>query len=290
MLYKIPVTQDVLDFLEHKNIVLLNSNSMKDRSLKLGDELKFDSSLQVHPYAAFQYGGSILFNMGAFSYSRSCLGGDDGRSNVQNVEIGRYCSIADEVRIFQADHDIANFTTSTYIYNMPSFRREGRMVKDRAKVTKRELKPAPIKDTESAVVHIGHDVWIGSHVALRPGITIGHGACIATGAIVVKDVPPYAIVGGVPAKVIKYRFDEATVEKLLALAWWQYDFLGFRVQADAPMDVFIATVSEQVANGELTPWETTPVTAKDLLAFREIPSKISYLRIPPTDGANDAEG
>lgn len=273
MLYKISITQDVLDFLEHKNIVLLNSNFMKDRSVKIGDELKFDSRLQVHPYAAFQYGGNILFNMGAFSYVRSCLGGDDGRSNVQNVEIGRYCSIADNVRIFQADHDIRNFTTSTYIYTVPSFRRESRLVRERAKtIPKRELSLIPSRDMHSDPVCIGHDVWIGSHVALKPGITIGHGACIATGSIVVKDVPPYAIVGGVPAKVIKYRFDEATVEKLLALAWWQYDFLGFRVQADAPIDVFIQTVAEQVANGELTPWETTPVTAKDLLAFSNVRS------------------
>ena len=276
MMYKIPVTPDVLEFLEEQHILLLNSNVTKDRSLKIGDDLKFDSALKVHPYTAFQYGGNTLFNMGAFSYVRSCLGGGEGRSDVQNVDIGRYCSIADNVRIFEADHEIQNFTTSSYIYAMPSYRRENRMVKERAKVTRRELKAVRITNAASPVVRIGHDVWIGSHVALKPGITIGNGACIATGSVVTRDVPPYAIVAGIPAKVIKYRFDPAAVERLLALEWWQYDFLGFRVQADAPIDTFIQTVAGQIAGGELTPWETTPVTAKDLLALSDMRSLAGF--------------
>lgn len=61
---------------------------------------------------------------------------------------------------------------------------------------------------------IGNDVWIGAKVIIKCGVTIGHGAIVA------KDVPPYAIVGGVPAKIIKYRFDEATIRQLLELEWW----------------------------------------------------------------------
>jgi len=70
---------------------------------------------------------------------------------------------------------------------------------------------------------IGHDVWIGLNAVIMNGVNVGTGAVIGAGAIVTKDVPPYAIVGGVPAKVIKYRFDEETIEQLLSSRWWELD-------------------------------------------------------------------
>ena len=69
---------------------------------------------------------------------------------------------------------------------------------------------------------IGNDVWIGYNATIMAGVTIGDGAIIATNATVVKDIPPYSIVGGNPAQVIKYRFDEATRDKLLQLKWWDW--------------------------------------------------------------------
>ena len=67
---------------------------------------------------------------------------------------------------------------------------------------------------------LGNDVWVGSHVLINGGVTVGHGAVIGAGAVVVKDVPPYAIVGGVPAKIIRFRFSPEVIEKLLELQWW----------------------------------------------------------------------
>lgn len=70
---------------------------------------------------------------------------------------------------------------------------------------------------------IGNDVWIGYKACIMPGVHIGDGAIIAAHAVVTKDVPPYAVVGGNPAKVIKYRFDQQKIQKLLELQWWNWD-------------------------------------------------------------------
>ena len=72
-------------------------------------------------------------------------------------------------------------------------------------------------------IRIGNDVWIGYGATILSGVNIGHGAIIAANACVVKDVPPYAIVGGVPAKLIRYRFDVNTINTLLKIKWWDWD-------------------------------------------------------------------
>ena len=69
---------------------------------------------------------------------------------------------------------------------------------------------------------IGNDVWIGANVYIKNGIVIGDGSVIAAGAVVVKDVPPYAIVGGVPAKIIRYRFPQDIIDGLLTIKWWNW--------------------------------------------------------------------
>lgn len=70
---------------------------------------------------------------------------------------------------------------------------------------------------------IGNDVWIGTNAIILSGVTIGHGAIIAAGAVVTKDVPSYAIVGGNPAKIIKFRFNEAKIKELIEIKWWDWD-------------------------------------------------------------------
>lgn len=91
-----------------------------------------------------------------------------------------------------------------------------------------------------APIIIGNDVWIGDDVFIKNGIEIGHGAIIGTGAIVTKNVPPYAIVAGIPAHIIRYRFDEATIEQLLKLKWW---YLPDNIIKEMPYDDINASLA-----------------------------------------------
>ncbi|MCP1313696.1 MULTISPECIES: Vat family streptogramin A O-acetyltransferase [unclassified Halomonas] len=123
--------------------------------------------------------------------------------------IGRFCAIAKDVTFIMngANHKTSGFST----YPFQIFGQGWEKVMP-------EASELPYKgDTE-----IGHDVWIGLEATLMPGVKVGHGAIIASKSVVVADVPAYSMVGGNPAKVIKYRFDESTISELLEIAWWNW--------------------------------------------------------------------
>ena len=120
--------------------------------------------------------------------------------------IGKYCSIGRDVAIAPGMHPSEFLSSSPYFYCDFLGWRENDEYKEMT--------------TPCA---IGNDVWIGHGVFIKDGITIGDGAIIAAGAVVVKDVEPYSVVGGVPARLIKYRFDDKTIKELLELKWWDMD-------------------------------------------------------------------
>jgi acetyltransferase-like isoleucine patch superfamily enzyme len=119
--------------------------------------------------------------------------------------IGNYCSIASGVKIALGNHRTDTFTT----YPFKAFGKYWQNV------------PRDIDDHSSkGDVIIGSDVWIGTDVFIGSGITIGSGAVLGAKSVIVKDVPPYAIVAGNPGRIIKYRFDSGTIDELLKLSWW----------------------------------------------------------------------
>ncbi len=120
--------------------------------------------------------------------------------------IGKFCMIASDVTFIMNGANHLTDAISTYPFAIFGDGWEGAM----------EGREYPRKGN----ITIGNDVWIGYNATIMAGVTIGDGAIIATNATVVKDVPPYTIVGGNPAREIKTRFDEATIEKLLKLKWW----------------------------------------------------------------------
>lgn len=119
------------------------------------------------------------------------------------VTIGKFCAFGENVKLILSNHN----------YNYPSIQYTlyGRLFNE-----------LPYEKKAGAIT-VGHDVWIGDNVIILPDVTIGNGACIGAGTIVTKDIPDYAIAGGNPAKIIKYRFTQNQIDRLNETKWWDWD-------------------------------------------------------------------
>lgn len=154
----------------------------------------------IHKTAKINSGATIV-NSTIGRYTYTCY--DD---EIVNCEIGQFCSISDEVVIGGAEHPIAWVSTSPVFQNV---KHSG---------PKRKFSEFDFEGIKKTV--IGNDVWIGRRAIIKAGVTVGDGVVIGSGSVVTKDIPPYAIVGGVPAKILKYRFGEETIKELLQSEWW----------------------------------------------------------------------
>lgn len=151
-----------------------------------------------------KYGKNVSLSSGViFSYS---ILGDYSYVNyysiVHKTTIGKFCSIGPHVVIGLGNHPVRNFVSTSPKLFLKGYFSEKEQYDQFAKV------------------EIGNDVWIGSNVTIVNGVSIGDGAVIAANSVVTKDVPPYAIYGGVPAKLIRFRFEEEQRNFLLRLKWW----------------------------------------------------------------------
>jgi phosphonate metabolism protein (transferase hexapeptide repeat family) len=133
-----------------------------------------------------------------------------GDASVIYSKVGKFCSIASHVRLNPGNHPMHRVTQHHMTYRRRMF---GFAETDDAEF---------FQWRRDHQVTIGHDVWIGHGAVVMPGVTVGNGAVIGSSAVVTKDVAPYTIVGGVPAKPIRERFPRDVVEKLEAIAWWDW--------------------------------------------------------------------
>lgn len=219
------------------------------------------------------------FALGAYSYLRS--------GTVRRLDsIGRYCSIGPNVIIGETEHPLDWLSTSPFQYSKvwrtkhfgiaandpdteaPSITVEDGETGDASGLQDEHpgasgVSPSTIFQSDERLpeqrpVVIENDVWVGANVLIRCGVTIGDGAVCAAGAVVTRDVAPYSIVGGVPARPIRNRFEDDTVERLLALRWWQYDAVDL---ADLPFHD-IGAALDQLESRVAAGLEPRPVTYK----------------------------
>lgn len=182
------------------------------------------ATAQVNP--ALQLEGAVDIADGAVVYAPVKMGAltyiNVGVVVFANVTLGRYCSVGRNAQIGLARHPVQFLSTHPFQFSPGLFTRVPGYS---------ELQTSQWRFHEPTT--IGHDVWIGANAMVVSGVTIGTGAVIGAGAVVTRDVAPYEIVGGVPARAIRHRFDEPTVQRLLASRWWE---LPLDVLATVPFD------------------------------------------------------
>lgn len=131
-------------------------------------------------------------------------------AHISYTMIGKYCSIGPNFMCGWGIHPIHGVSTSPMFYSTKA--QNGYTICDKDKIEERRL------------IKIGNDVFIGANVTVLDGVVIGDGAVIGAGSVVSKNIPPYAVAVGCPIKVVRYRFDEETIERFLNVKWWDYGF------------------------------------------------------------------
>ena len=203
---RVTLTKEDIEQLYEKGIHLTQFKKTLDFERRGDKEFFYPEACQVGSSTGLWGGNRFPLKFGTYSYSFSPLD--------IYFSIGNYCSIATGLRIMGYRHPMERFTTSSITYDTasPLFNRQDFRMK--------KTTVPPLWNNE---VKIESDVWVGANVTLKRGITLHTGCVVGANFLVTHDVPPYAVVGGVPAKLIKYRFDSQLIKMLLESKWFDYD-------------------------------------------------------------------
>ncbi|MEC3862573.1 chloramphenicol acetyltransferase [Mesobacterium sp. TK19101] len=182
---------------------------------RLGPEVVIDVDCQIvdstfGAYCAVGRGSRIQHScFGDYAYC-------DRNADIANTSVGKFANIASATRIGATDHPLDTAACHHFLYRSDDYWDDA--TRDDAFFAHRQSRRA----------FIGNDTWIGHGAMIKPEVTLGHGAVVASGAIVTKDVAPYTIVAGTPAKVLRLRQPARIADRLIALAWWDWSHDALR--------------------------------------------------------------
>ena len=182
--------------------------------------------------------------VGAFTYFNAA-----GSTSLYRVTLGRYSQIGESSIIGPPEHPHDWFSSHPFAFTRPRYMPNIYQFEDFARLAPVDLPGPSYVDTMPNDTYIGHEAYVGAGSFVKRGVRIGDGAVIGARSVVTRDVPPYAIAVGSPARVVKLRFDEKLVERFLALQWWRYDLAPFKTAVDfsrveATLDFFEARRAE----------------------------------------------
>ncbi|MES0872720.1 CatB-related O-acetyltransferase [Sinimarinibacterium thermocellulolyticum] len=163
--------------------------------------------------------------VGAFTYFNGHT-----TSSMYATEVGRYGQIGESCIIGPPEHPMDWFSTHMFAFTQREYLPRFYELADAARLAPDGPTPTPFAIAPKTV--IGHDAYVGAGAFVKRGVTIGVGAVVAARAVVTRDVPPYAIVAGTPARILRYRIPERLIERMLALQWWRYDLAPHKHRVD----------------------------------------------------------
>lgn len=229
---------NLCNFSELKAHGLRVTPGLDTRGKKL--RIRFEAPSQINNAPLFLYSP---ISIGMYSYART--------GTLRYVDkIGRYCSIGPGVTIGEGEHPTSWLSTSPSQYTLDQFAfypPEAELAKAR-RIARNEGN----NDGATGYTTIGNDVWIGGGATIRRGVKIGDGAIIGGNAFVTRDVEPYSIVAGLPAKKVRLRFPEEIVERLKALAWWRFDINDLKGVPFDRIEAAIDRISDLEARGAIS--------------------------------------
>lgn len=199
---------------------------------RVGRSCTFGHRVTIDSHSHFE-GSNVLSDHATFLNSSMGYASYVGeRSFIKNTSIGRFTCVATDVLTVAGNHPIEQFVSVHPAFYSTAKQSGFTYVKEDKFPDFKYLEPQ-----KSLSVKIGSDVWIGARVTILEGVEIGDGAVVAAGAVVTKNIPPYAVAGGVPAKVIKYRFTDDVIQKMNAIRWWERDLSWIEEHAELFGDV-----------------------------------------------------
>lgn len=261
--------------LKHADLAVLDRSGLRIPGLLQTGRLAAGSRIEGPTSIICAVSPGAFIDIGAFC---NLSGG-----TINNVRFGRYCSIAAGAVIGMHEHPTDWLTTSRTAY-FPQVNGWRELVAPhRVDEIRRNQRPFR---ASCPVTDIGDDVWIGQGAFVKAGVKIGTGSVVGARAVVLRDVPPYSIVVGTPGRVVRARFPDPVVARLLALQWWRYSIFDM---FSAPLDdvgAALDRIEAMVASGQLDVFEGPVVTAGDLRDPQGLAARLAMRFSPPVAQAS----